>query len=82
MNHSRKSNKTRSAFSLFLEDFCPGVFCNRFITYFSICFEIAVGTCTTRMYHTFWNPFPVEMRHLFQELIVLERSRPSVSDCS
>ena len=73
MHHGRKPRKDRRLLARVLEKFRPRVLCYRLVADFARRLKIAMRRHTARMHHTLRNPLPVEMRDLFQKMVVLQR---------
>src|SRR5687767_9723151 len=81
MNYSRKANEHRGSFTFFLEQLSPGKFRYRLPVYRAIGFKITMCTCASCVYYTLRNTFTVEMRNLFEELVIFQCRRTAITDC-
>src|SRR5260370_23242607 len=80
MNHGRKPDEQRRALALFLEEFRAAKPGDRLVANRASRFEVAVRASTARVHHPLGDAFAIEMRDLFQEVVVLENRRTSVAD--
>lgn len=82
MDHCGKTYKNRCAFSFFLKKFSPGILGNGFIPDCAVSFKITVGAGTPSVDDPFGDTFPIEVRNLFKEVIILQGRRATVTDCT
>src|SRR5690625_876366 len=70
------------ALPLFLEEFGARVAADRLVAPLAVGLEVAVRGRASRVHHPLGDAFPVEVADLLQELVVLQRGGPTLTDRS